>query len=164
MAPMFRRACLLVLFAGCAMPVDVSPSLAGLYDRYLAERAALDPEWATSVGIHDHDGRLTRYDDASWKARVDLVDRTLALVPGDSLDARLWRSDLLSQQYEYRRRDARTDTPSIPLGAVSVLYDMLVKDYAPLEERLANLNRRLREIPSMIDELRATLKACGVLK
>ncbi len=139
------------------MPQDVSESLASLYDRYLAERAALDPDWATGVGLHDHDGRLTRYDDASWQARIDLVDRWLPLVPADSLDARLWRSDLLSQQYEYRRRDARTVTPAIPLGAVSVLYDMLVKDYAPLEERLANVNRRLREIPAMIGEVRAKL-------
>ena len=140
------------------MVQDVSPSLAALYDRYLAERAALDPEWATSVGVHDHDGRLTRYDDASWQARIRLVDKYVALVGDGSLDARLWRSDLLSQQYEYRRRDARTDTPSIPLGAVSVLYDMLVKDFAPLEERLANINRRLHDIPAMIAEARAKLK------
>ena len=140
------------------MPQDVSPSLAALYDAYLADRAALDPEWGTSIGIHDHDGRLTRYDDASWKSRADLVDRYLALVPGDSLDARLWRADLLSQQHEYRRRDARAVTPGLPLGAVSVLYDMLVKDYAPRAERLANINRRLKEVTAMVAEVRAMLR------
>ena len=112
MGRMSRWLCLLVLLPGCSMPQDVSESLAALYDRYLAERAALDPDWATGVGLHDHDGRLTRYDDASWRARIDFVDRWLALVPGDSLDARLWRSDLLSQQHDYRRRDARTVTPA----------------------------------------------------
>lgn len=155
---MRRWALLLVLFPGCAMPQEISTPLADLYDRYLADRARLDPDWATSVGLHEHDARLTRYDDAFWKARIDLVDRYLALVPNDSLDARLWRADLLSQQFEYRRRDARTESPGLCLGAVSVLYDMQVKDYAPLAERLANINRRLAEVPAMVAETRAMLQ------
>jgi uncharacterized protein (DUF885 family) len=151
------RSAAILLLAGCSMAQDVSPSLAALYDRYLAERAALDPDWATGIGIHDHDGRLTRYDDASHAARVRLVDDWLKAVPDGSLDARLWRSELLSQQYEYRRRDPRTLYPAIPFGAVSVMHDMLVKDYAPLAERVANVNRRLEQVPAMIAEIRAKL-------
>ncbi len=139
------------------MPKDVTPSLAALYDRYLSERAALDPLWATSVGIHDHDGLLTRYDDASHQARARLIDRALGELRDDSLDARLWRSDLLSQQYELRRRDPRTDLPSLPFGAVSAIHEMLVKDFAPEAERLANVNRRLEQIPAVIEEVRARL-------
>jgi hypothetical protein len=152
-----RRVPALLFLLGCAMPRDVSESLAALYDAYLAERAGLDPDWATGIGIHDHDGRLTRYDDASWRARAELVDRWLPRIPGDSLDARLWRSDLLSQQFEYRRRDARTVDPSIPLRVVGVLHDMLVKDYAPKAERVADAARKLREVPAMIAELRGKL-------
>jgi uncharacterized protein (DUF885 family) len=85
------------------------------------------------------------------------VDEWLKKVPDDSLDARLWRSDLLSQQFEYRRQDPRTVRPAIPFGAVSVLHDMLVKDYAPLAERVANVNRRLEQVPAMIAEVRAKL-------
>jgi len=151
------RSAAILLLAGCTMAQDVSPSLAALYDRYLAERAALDPDWATAIGIHDHDGRLSRYDDASHAARVRLVDEWLKVVPDDSLDARLWRSDLLSQQYEYRRRDPRTLYPAIPFGAVSVMHDMLVKDYAPLAERVGNVNRRLEQVPAMIAEIRSKL-------
>jgi uncharacterized protein (DUF885 family) len=153
-----KRLPFLVFLFGCSMAQDVPASLAALYDRYLAERAALDPDWATAVGIHDHDGRVTRYDDASHAARRALVDKYLALVKDESLDGRLWRSDLLSQQYEYRRRDARADSPAIPFGAVSVIHDMLVKDYAPREERLANVNRRLAAAPAMVEEVRAKLR------
>jgi len=152
-----RRLGWVLLLAGCSMPQDISRDLASLYDRYLAERAALDPDWATGVGLHEHDGRLTRYDDASHEARAALVEKYLGLVPEDTLDARLWRSDLLSQRYEYRRRDARTERPGLPLGAVSVLYDMLMKDYASRGERIANVNRRLGEIPAMIEEVRLRL-------
>ncbi len=151
-----RVGCLLFL-AGVAMPQDVSRELAELYDRYLAERAELDPEWATGVGLHQFDDRLTRWDDASYAARAKFVDAWLAKVPDDSLDARLWRSDLLSSQFEYRRRDVRTVAPGLAFGPVSVLHDMLVKDYAPKTERLANLNRRLARIPALVEELRPKL-------
>jgi len=139
------------------MPQDVSRELAADYDRYLAERAALDPEWATGVGLHDHDDRLTRWDDASYRAREALIDRWAQRVPSDTLDARLWRSDLLSQQHEYRRRDLRAIAPGLPFGTVSVLHDMLVKDYAPKAQRLAQINRRLALVPGMIAELRPKL-------
>jgi uncharacterized protein (DUF885 family) len=139
------------------MPQDVTQELAADYDRYLAERAALDPEWATGVGLHAYDDRLTRWDDESYRARGDLIDRWLERVTSDSLDARLWRSDLLSQQHEFRRRDLRKVSPGLPFGTVSVLHDMLVKDYAPKVQRLAQVNRRLALIPGMIAELRPKL-------
>ena len=106
----------LIPLSGCAMPQDVSGELAGLYDRYLDERAALDPEWATGVGLHQHDDRLTAWDDAAFRARATFVDDWLPRVSGDSLDARLWRADLLSQQHEYRRRDLRPVSPGWPSG------------------------------------------------
>src|SRR6185295_19323626 len=138
-------------------PQDVTRELAALYDQYLNERAALDPEWASAVGLHQHDDRLTLWDDASHQARAKLVDAWLARVPEDTLDARLWKNDLRSQQFEFKRRDVRTVSPGLPFGTASTLHDMLVKDYAPKAERLANLNKRLAQIPAMIDELRPKL-------
>jgi uncharacterized protein (DUF885 family) len=139
------------------MAGDVAPELEALYDRYLDEAAALDPEWATGIGLHAHDGELTRWDDDAVAARRALAERWLALVPGDSLDARLWRSDLLSKQYGFRRRDARAVSPGLAFNVVSVLHDMLVKDYAPKAERLAAINRRLAQIPAQVAVLRSKL-------
>jgi uncharacterized protein (DUF885 family) len=147
----------LFFLSGVAMPQDVTPELAELYDRYLEERAALDPEWATGVGLHQHDDKLTRWHDGAVKERIVFVHSWLDRIPADSLDARLWRNDLLSQQYEYRRRDIRAVAPGLAFGTVSALHDMLVKDYAPKAQRLANINKRLALIPSMIDELRPKL-------
>ncbi len=139
------------------MPQDVPTSLAALYDRYLGERAALDPDWASGVGLHEHDARITRWDDDSYAARIAFVERWLPQVQGDSLDARLWRADLLSQQFEARRRDPRTVQPALAFGAVSVVHDMLVKDYAPKAQRVDAVRRRLEQVPAMIAELKAKL-------
>ncbi|MBI3856645.1 MAG: DUF885 domain-containing protein [Planctomycetes bacterium] len=154
---MARGILFLLLFSGVAMPQDVTRALAALSDEYLRARSALDPEWASGVGLHAFDDQLTRWDDASYQARGKFVDAWLARVPDDSLDARLWRNDLLSQQFEYRRRDVREVAPGLPFGTVSTLHDMLVKDYAPKAERLANINKRLALIPAMIGELRPKL-------
>ena len=48
-------------------------------------------------------------------------------------------------------------TPSIPFNAVGVIHDMLVKDYAPKAERLADIRKRLAQIPLVIGDLRAKL-------
>lgn len=154
---MYRRTGLILLIGGLAMAQDATPEVSDLFDQYLQERAALDPEWATGVGIHQFDDRLTRWDDASYQDRAKLVDRWIPKVPGDSLDAQLWRHDLVSQQFEYRRRDIRTVAPGLPFGIISTLHDMLVKDYAPKAARLANLNKRLAQIPAAIEELRPKL-------
>lgn len=140
------------------MPRDVSPALADLYDRYLAERAALDPDWAAAVGLHEHDARITRWDDASYGARIDLARRWRGLVKEDSLDAKLWIAELSGQLYEAKRRDPRELDPRLAYGAVSSVHDMLVKDYAPKDVRVDAVRRRLAEIPAMIAELRGKLR------
>ena len=38
------------------------------------------------------------------------------------------------------------------------LHDMLGKDYAPKTERIANINKRLAQIPAMVDGLRPKLR------
>ena len=73
-------------------------SLADLHDRYLARRAELDPLWASEKGIHNHDHRLTAYDDASRSARRRHFEETLReldeLEGGDPLDRRVFRAEL----------------------------------------------------------------------
>jgi hypothetical protein len=54
-----------------ARSADATPAtLNAFYALYVRELARLDPQFATRAGLHDHDGRLTRYDDASYEARV----------------------------------------------------------------------------------------------
>lgn len=142
--------------------------MADLYDAYLVERARLDPNWATEVGIHDHDDRLTRFDDASWAARRRLAESYLerlgsidlnAVSTDERLDASLWKAQLETELFDYGRVDDRTMRPDLPLGAVSVVYTMLVKDFAPLEIRVRGAASRLKELPAVLAEVRPKLAA-----
>lgn len=153
----------LLALAACrgGAPPRGDEALNDLFDRYLRERADLDPVWATYAGLHDFDARLTRWDDASLDARKVLARATLndlhaldasTLSPDAAVDFAMWEQDLLVELYDYAREDPRAKWPSLPLDAVSVVNTMLLKDYAPRERRARDAVARLREIPLVVDD------------
>lgn len=147
-----KRIWIAVLMTSCSGPV------ASLHRDYIHERARLDPQWATSVGLHDHDDRVTRHDDAAYAARRELVFRTLVRLreirPSDEerLDHLLFLSELEVEDFEYRREDYRTKRPSLPLDAVASVYPILVKDFAPPGRRVALAAARLARVGDVVDD------------
>ena len=140
--------------------------MATLYDGYLVQRAKLDPNWATDQGIHDHDDRLTRYDDWTRGSTIELVASTLdrlnklelhSLGVDERLDAALWRAQLETELYDFQRRDERQVMPGIPLSAIYSIYSQLIKDFAPLEKRASQALARLRQLPAVFAEFRVHL-------
>ncbi|HTE06133.1 MAG TPA: DUF885 family protein, partial [Planctomycetota bacterium] len=138
----------------------------GLFQQWIDERVVLDPDWATRIGRHEHDGELTRFDDAAWQARAELASRTLAalealpvaaLAPEEALDWRLFRSQLRVESHEFARRDLRTLAPALALDGVAAVNDLLIRDFAPREERAAHAVARLAALPAVCADLRATL-------
>jgi len=160
-----RAVAFLALFVGAQDPKP-APAVAPLYEKYLAERAALDPCWATDQGIHDHDDRLTRSDDATRDATIKLMAARLEelskldpekLSVDERLDAALWKAQLETDLYDYRRRDERKIMPGIPLAAIYAIHSQLIKDFAPLEKRASQALARLKQIPEIFDEIRKRL-------
>ena len=137
------------------------------YLAWIGQRARLDPNFGTRVGLHDLDDRLTRYDDESWSARRLAAADALAvaarlegtdLSPAERTDLTLFTSQLLLELHEYEREDARTVRPDIPLGAVGAVNDLLIRDFAPQPERVADAVARLAQVPLVCADIRATLR------
>ncbi len=142
------------------------PSLDELVASWIADRARLDPFWATRAGVHDHDDRLTRFDDISWAERERLARKTLAAVeplltrdlpPAAATDARLFHSQLLFEVHEFERHDARAESPGLPLTAIAAINDVLVRDFAPQAKRGLLAVARLSELPAVVADARATV-------
>jgi len=142
------------------------PIVAPLYEKYLAERAALDPTWATEQGIHDHDDRLTIWNDQTRDGLIRLVSARLddlaKLAPeklsvDERLDAALWKSQLETELYDFKRRDERKLMPAIPLGAIYAIHSQLIKDFAPLGNRASQALARLKQIPGVFSEIQKRL-------
>jgi len=145
-----------------------STSLSALYDAYLDNRAKLDPNWASDVGIHTWDRLLTRFDDTTRAGLRSLVEENLKRLRGldlervtsdERLDSTLWRAQLETELYDVDRRDERRIMPDLPLGAIDTIYVMLLKDYAPLAERARNALERLRQIPIVVEDIRTRLES-----
>ncbi len=141
-------------------------TVAALHERYVRELAALDPQYATSVGIHDHDERLTRWDESSVAAREALrleLARALAaldpatLSPADALDRTLLLAGLVVELEHDRRHDDLARAPGLPLWAISSIHALLIRDFAPREVRAAHAVARLGQLPLVCADARARL-------
>jgi hypothetical protein len=124
------------------------------------------------VGLHEHDGRLTRFDDATWRRRQEAALDALrvatrldeaALAPAERTDLTLFTSQLLLELHEYARQDVRTVRPDLPLGAIAAVNDLLIRDFAPREERARHAVERLAQLPLVCADIRAKLAHPPVL-
>lgn len=135
-------------------------TLSALHDSYLKARAAADPVWASSMGLHEHDALLTLVDDDSVARRRSVLADALARLEtagGDPIDRQVFEMELTSALYELDRWDARRMCPGLPLEAASTIHTMLIKDYAPFSERVRNAAARLGELPGVIADVRRLL-------
>ena len=133
---------------------------------YVEQRASLDPNFGTRVGLHEHDDRLTRFDDETWSRRQQAAAAALRvaarldeaeLTPAERTDLTLFTSQLLLELHEYARQDVRTVRPDLPLGAIAAVNDLLIRDFAPREARAAHAVARLEQIPFVCADIRARL-------
>jgi uncharacterized protein (DUF885 family) len=136
-------------------------------DRFLDEFFALDPVAATAAGMHAHDGRWPDITEAGRYARLAFVDRWTTEFgamedPGLSPDERIDRDLLLLEldAMRFAETELREETWD-PLAWVYLLgggiFPLLVREFAPLADRLTSIASRLEGIPAVIATSRTQL-------
>jgi uncharacterized protein (DUF885 family) len=131
--------------------------------RWFRERLELQPEWATYLGIHDHDHRLSPGGREGIEAEIaftraavaamDGFDHT-ALSPNRALDRDLVLHEARLNLFELTERlswQGRSDGAEAIGGA---LFPLFTRDFAPLPERLESIAARLEEAPRYLSETR----------
>lgn len=133
-----------------------------LGDELLELIVRFDPEEASSLGRHDHDDLLTDRSIAGSEARNEAYGRLLAKIERAAIgldpslagrtDLDLLRSRIrLELLWDAAIRPA-TRQPDYYTGAMSAIFDMTARDYAPKEERARKALLRIEKIPSLVDE------------
>lgn len=133
-----------------------------LGDELLELVVRYDPEEASSLGRHDHDDLLTDRSVAGIEARNDAFARLLAKVerastnleptPAGRTDLELLRARIrLELLWDAAMRPA-TRQPDFYTSAMSAIFDMTAREYAPKEERARKALARIDKIPAMVDE------------
>ena len=166
---MKTRACWLVAALAatlsCTGPQPQDEQFVALAQDYIEEFLERYPEYATSLGDHRYDGRLNDYTAAGVAAGVEWNKRYLAelaaidparLGSANAIDYEIlrnyvefsiWSSEVL-REHEWN---------PMRYGVGDALYSLLAREFAPLEERLASLNERLKGIPAALAAARANL-------
>ena len=131
----------------------------------LDELLALSPEWASSLGDHRFEARLTDASEAGRAQRSRAVTRMLSdldavddtkLSSANLVDAEILRDALVADQFETERLREFSWNPLVG-NPGSAVYQLTARDYAPLEQRLESLASRLRQIPDALRDARESL-------
>jgi len=145
-----------------ASPTPLDP----LERRIVDHLFELQPSYAVSLGLHEHDGRLPRLSTAAtdrWATTADaLLAELAALGPSSlssdrSIDAFLLRLLLESPLFDLRESRELDRNPMAYVGSVS-LTSYLARDYAPADRRVAAIVRILTDVPRLLDEGRQRLR------
>jgi hypothetical protein len=143
----------------------VADAVAPLTTEYLDLVFEMFPTAATAFGRHEHDGRLEvvtaeRLDDFARRL-AELRGRVTAVAPADeeeavdrdALAAAISEALLAEEAERPWRRNPFEAATAVP---ASILL-LVARDFAPLEQRLADATERLEAAPAFLDRARALL-------
>lgn len=163
-------------FAACGRSAAPDPgaALQAFAGRYLAWRLAENPDWATAVGEHRYDDKLPDMSAAAVKARVART-RTFAselsaldaskLNQGERVDREmLFRQMALDEFLDTELQSWRRDPLAYTNIASDAVYNLIKRDYAPLESRLRSAVARMQGLTALLEQARANLEGPSRIK
>jgi hypothetical protein len=126
----------------------------------------MDPVGATWLGEHAFDSLLpdlTKYGQEQFARRIegylaalDAVDDVELALP-DLVDLEILRAFLTSTYFDITQVAAHTWNPML-WNPGTAIHLLLSRDFAPLEERMANVADRCEKIPNFLEQARNTLE------
>jgi uncharacterized protein (DUF885 family) len=133
---------------------------------YFEQALPMSPEFATQLGDHRFDSKLTDYspeaerrgralDESTLKALNDIPLAELSQV--NQIDARILRHRL---SYSIFRTDVLREREWNPLdyNFGQAIYVLIARDFAPLSDRLQSAKARLEALPAAIAQAKSNLK------
>ena len=132
------------------------------YERYLATH----PEEATALGDHRFDSRSGDSSAAGVAADRKLYRKTLDVVeaipaarlsPEDAVDRQILENDLRGRLYDIEVLKTYTWSAT-DYAPTQGLYVLLARDFAPMKQRLAAANLRLKALPKVLAAAKQNLK------
>jgi uncharacterized protein (DUF885 family) len=152
---------------GGSMDGEADREFTTLAGQYLDDRSERHPELATSLGDHRFDDRLADTSAAAladerraldgWAARLDALD-TGALSAEHRVDAAMMADSVARRVFELDELAEHTWNPLLA-NPGRAIYQLLVRDFAPLPDRLASVAGRLAQVPAVLAEARRQLGA-----
>lgn len=148
--------------------MDTQKAFNALTEEYVERTFQFDPVAATRAGIHDYDARFPDDTPDGFRERSrwlrDLDQRLVASVPWEELpieqrvDFALLRSRIATERARLDDVKLHTRNPArYPETALTGIFLLLARPFAPLEERKELVLARLMAVPEYLNAARANL-------
>lgn len=154
--------------------IDSARNLSALVEEFVEVSFRLEPVAATLMGIHDYDARYPNDTREGFEERLAWVrdfehrlDARVAadgLSPSQQVDLALLRSRIAAIRLRIETLRTQASNPvRYPETAMTGVFLLYARPFAPLEERKEALLQRLMEIPAYLDGARATIEQAPAL-
>ncbi len=159
-------ACVALLAAGCSRGPAPDEAFVGLATRHLDRMLELNPELATSLGDHRFDHQVSDLTAAGFAARLALAQGTLdslALIdperldPVNRIDHAILANACAGEVFALTELREHTWNPTLYIPGDGI-YELLTREFAPAEQRLAAALSRIRQIPRTVEAARQNLQ------
>lgn len=138
-----------------------------LVDEYFSFTHRTNPTEATEKGIHLYDSELERFDKNSLKENYNQLldfEKRFKEIKRDDLDTQtlndllIIESDLHLGKLHYNDIKYYEISPTMYINAVLYgVFVLILRDFAPLEERAISITSRLKQTPRVLSEGKANL-------
>jgi uncharacterized protein (DUF885 family) len=165
---------LLILFASALLPISVFATpederFQKLAKDYIEGLLQANPEYATSLGDHRFDDKLTDYSDDAvakelqrakdFRQQLDQFSDLTKLSGPNKVDVRLLKDNIDNEIFGIEELKEREWNPLLYNESLAnSIYLLVARDFAPAEQRIPNLRKRLEGIPAVIAQAKANLK------
>jgi uncharacterized protein (DUF885 family) len=141
-----------------------------LADDWIAATLGHRPTGATSMGFHEYDGELGDRSRESIEGRAralrDLLQRADALDQASLTTEERREAELLRRRMKWELVDSEDlqswrRSPGSYLGQIGGgLNALIIRNFAPLEERARSITSRLRQVPRLLEQAKTNLDGC----
>ncbi len=134
--------------------------MSGAIDAFLGQYYARHPVNATFTGVHDHDARLPDWTRDGRAADAEERSALRASLQGDaSIDGELARAMLDVRDAEHESGFFIDRNPALWTGeAIFGAVSLMLRPFAPRDERLVALSARLDAVPVFLTSMRESLQ------
>ncbi|HEV2803752.1 MAG TPA: DUF885 domain-containing protein [Chthoniobacterales bacterium] len=136
---------------------------------YIEGLLEANPEYATSLGDHRFDDKLTDYSDDAvakelkrakdFRQQLEQFSDLTKLTGPNRVDVRLLKDNIDNEIFGIEELKEREWNPLLYNESLAnSLYLLVARDFAPPEKRAASIRARLEKIPAVIAQAKANLK------
>src|SRR3954471_21260796 len=136
---------------------------------YIEGLLQVSPEYATSLGDHRFDDKVSDYSDEAdakelkrardFRQQLEASNDLTKLTGANKVDVRLLKDSIDNEIFGLEELKEREWNPIIYNESLAnSLYLLVARDFAPPEKRAASIKARMEKIPAVIAQAKANLK------